>query len=345
MKNIVKVSMPVNVTPDESHLFKPYLSYKLQPPRVRYLKNVFITCTGLVCGRNGLIKECCHYDWEDQPTVCFARACEFYYTAKEDAQNLLIFDDDETYLLIHHPWHHNYYHWLNETIYRLWVIKEAADQMVLLLPSQDQLSKFALDSLSIFTFKSIVYIPPGKSALVRKLCLPAQKPKMENYNRAALLEIKTLFLNYANSRNKHFYVNERIFVSRRNSSRRKILNEDEVIATLSDYNFSVIYTEDYTFLEQIAIFSQVKYLTGNHGAGLTNMLFMPADSIIFEFHKRKTNPIRHQNLLYWYMADALGHKYYQQICEPKDINELFFSADIIVDIELLNKNLKLIFAN
>ena len=167
---------------------------------------------------------------------------------------------------------------------------------------------------------------------------------MECYDPEILLQLNNRYVNYVRSHNNvEVDINERLFVSRKNSSRRKIVNEEEVIPIMAKYNFAIIHCEEYTFFEQVSLFSNAKYLISNHGAGLTNMLFMPPGSTVFEFQKRKTNPIRHQNLLYWYMADALGHKYYQQICEPTDMNELFFTADIVVDIDLLNKNLALIF--
>ncbi len=347
MNKKIKVSMPLNVAHDEIDLFKPYLSYDYPVLKVKYIKSAFITSTGLVCKSNGaLVKECCHYNWDQQPAVCQSEALWPYKDALENPENLLVFDDDETYLVVHNRWQHNYYHWLNEAMYRLWMVKDKATEMILLLPSKDTMSKFALDSLQFFSLKNIIHIPTEKSALVRTLCMPVQKPYMENYNPDVLLGLNKLYVNNIGAKiNQVFNVNERVFVSRKNTSRRRILNENEVIERLNKYNFTIIYCEDYTFFEQVSLFSKVKYLISIHGAGLTNMLFMPPGSTVLEFHKRKTNPIRHQNLLFWYMADALGHKYYHQICEPIDINELFFKADIVVDINLLNKNLELIFSN
>jgi capsular polysaccharide biosynthesis protein len=350
MNKKVKVSLPVNLTFEELEVFEPQLSYEAPSHKVKYIKNAFITATGLVFGNKGFIKECCHYNWghynSAQKTVCLAQASQFYHDAQNDPQNLFIFDDDETYLLIHHPWYRNYYHWLSETLCRAWMVKDMCDQMILLLPPQDTLSKFALDSLQLFNFKKIIHIPAGKSALVRKLCMPAQRPILDCYNPKILLEVNKLFVNYVKSQTAvHTSVYERIYVSRKNATRRKIINEEDVIAALTKYNFTVFRAEDYTFLEQVSFFSNAKYVAGIHGAGLANMLFMPPGSTVFELIKRRTNPKRHFNLLLWYMADALGHKYYCQNSEPTDINELFVFADIVVDIKLLNKNLELMFSN
>jgi len=346
MNKKTRVTLPVNTTYDELELFKPYSSYKYLLPKVKYVKRAFITSTGLVCNSRGFIKESCHKDWNQQPEVCFAQACQFYYDAEKDPTKLLTFDDDETYLVIHPIWYHNYFHWLNESLYRLWLVKDKAHQMILLLPAKSALPQFALDSLQLFTFKNIIHIPDNKSALVRTLCLPVQKPIMARYNSDALLHLNKLYVDHVkkNNINVNTIINERIYISRKNAPRRKIVNEEEVIKTLSNYDFTILYSESLTFFEQVALFSNVKYLVSSHGAGLTNMLFMTPGATIFEFHKRKINPTRHENLLFWYMADAMGHKYYHQICEPINEDELFYTADVTVDIDLLNKNLELIFA-
>jgi capsular polysaccharide biosynthesis protein len=342
MNRKVKVAMPVNTILNGVALFKD-TSYQLPSPRVRYIKNAFVTNSGLVCNSNGLIKESCHYKWEGQLQDCLSEAVRYYYATEENAENLQMFDDNETYLVIHNRWQVNYFHWLNEAIYRLWLVKDKADGMILLLPSKEQLSNVAIDSLKIFNLKNIVFIPEGKSVQVSTLCLPSQKPVMESYNPKALNELRDMYLKYSDLKGLKSGSYERIYVSRRNARRRKIVNEKEVIATLLRYGFNVVYCENYTFFEQVSLFSKAKYLASNHGAGLTNMLFMPRGSTVLELLKRKTNPVRHHSKLFWYMADALGHKYYQQICEPTDVDELFFEGDIDVDIELLNKNLEILF--
>lgn len=306
------------------------------------MKNAFVTSTGLVCGRKGLIKECCHYTWEGQFEICSVQASDFYQAAKEEPKNLLIFDDDETYLIVHHPWYKNYYHWLTETIFRLWMIKEKSDQMILLLPPENTLPKIAMDSLKIFKFKRIIHLSFENSAYVRTLCMPELKPDLPSFHSTALAELNKMYVNYARSIFRtDLNLGDKVFLSRRNAARRKIINEDAVIATLKKYKFTIVCSEDYTFFEQVSIFSYARYLAGSHGAGFTNMIFMAPGAVIFELHKRRTNMHRHHNLIFWYMADALGHRYNHQLCEPTSIEEPFYSADIVVDIKQLNENLEL----
>ncbi|EHQ27580.1 glycosyltransferase family 61 protein [Mucilaginibacter paludis] len=278
---------------------------------------------------------------EHQFQVHLNIASQYYHSAKEDPNNLITLDDDEKYLVIHHPWFRNYYHWITEAIPRLWMVRQESSSMILLLPPLGELPVSALKSLEAFNLKGVFHIPSGKSVLVNNLFMPELKPTMASFNRATLFSLKNIFTEYTKTIKINVDLGDRILLSRRKSRRRKIINEDQVIAELARYNFTVVYNEDYTFLEQISIYSNAKCLISTHGAGMTNMLFMPKGSTIFEFHKRKTNAGDKQSFVFWYMSNSLCHNYYHQICDPLDADEHFFTADMLVDIELFKKNLKL----
>ena len=52
----------------------------------------------------------------------------------------------------------------------------------------------------------------------------------------------------------------RLYVSRSDAKARRILNEEEVIKFVKSYNFEVINPGDFTFIEQISIFSNARLL-------------------------------------------------------------------------------------
>jgi capsular polysaccharide biosynthesis protein len=339
---IVNVEKPANLVEEDACMFEPYVSYETPSLKVQNLKGAFITETGLVSNSKGLVRECYHYKMPGQYGERLNEISHYYHAAKENPEKLLTLDNTETYLLIHHTWHNNYYHWICETLLRLWMVKDKIDQMILLLPSESKISRFVYETLEPFKFKSIFHIPNETGVLVRTLCMPQLKPSMASYNHRALFFLKKLYIDYT-THVKHLELNfgERIYLSRAKSSRRKIVNEIDVENTLKVHDFNIIYNEDYSFYQQVALYSNAKYLVSIHGAGLTNILFMPTSSKVLEFHKRNTNPKDHHSFVFWYLADALSHNYYHQICEPANHDDDFFEADFIVDIELLKRNLKL----
>ena len=61
-----------------------------------------------------------------------------------------------------------------------------------------------------------------------------------------------------------------IYISRNDSTRRILLNEDSF---LKDTIFQKITMDGLSFMEQMYIFNQAKYIISPHGAALTNILF------------------------------------------------------------------------
>jgi capsular polysaccharide biosynthesis protein len=343
MKKEVSVSLPQNLRKTEVDLFSSNLYYTLQSLTVKKLSNVFITYTGYCLNHEGLIKEC-HHDYPHQFSRFLKEASEAYYDSKDHPEKLIELNNNKTYLMIHHPWF-MYYHWVCESLLRVWMVKEEVKNMVLLLPAHYQYNNFVLSSLKPFKFKGIYFIPEGKNLMVRHVIMPQIKPIMEGYDALQMKEIRNFYQGFVRKQKAiQNNLGERLYVSRSKSARRKIMNEEEVINVLLKYNFTIIYNEDYSFLEQVAIYSNARYLISIHGSGLTNMIFMKENSVVFELYKQITNPNDWHSLIFWYMADAMGHEYYQQVCEPVNNNDDIFNANIVVNIDLMCNNLRMMFA-
>ena len=92
-----------------------------------------------------------------------------------------------------------------------------------------------------------------------------------------------------------------VIVSRRHAKNRNILNEDEMIQALSLMNPVVVELEKMSVAEQIGLFAQARCVIAPHGAGLTNMLFVPEDCHVIElFGNEQTNDC------YPLIASAMG---------------------------------------
>jgi capsular polysaccharide biosynthesis protein len=338
MPGKVTVPLPLNIDREADPYFSPYTNYVIPPLRARNWKNVFVTYSGLAINRSGLIKECYH-DYPEQHRIQLNEAAYYFHEAEKDADKLIELDDDRTYLLIHHPWC-NYYHWICEAILRLWIVKDKIEELVLLLPETYKDIDFVMGSLEPFCVKDVYFIPKGKSVLIKNLCLPAIKPQCDSYDYEKLTEIRKLYLDYLHSgKIRDIDLGERIYLSRKKAGRKKVLNEEEVENIMRKYGFAIVNNEDFTFLEQVGIYSHARYLVSIHGSGLTNMLFMQGGSSILEILKHKTNTLNRPSFVFWYQAAALGFKYYQQLNPPvnKDGDDYFF-GDFHIDEALLGKN-------
>jgi capsular polysaccharide biosynthesis protein len=298
---------------------------------------IFVTYSGICISNDGIMRES-HHSYHHEKFV--KEAAYYFNQAIENRTSLIELDDDNTYALIHHPWAANYWHWMTESILRLWMIKDVCKSMVLILPSHLTKIDFIISSLKVFEFKEIYQIPPNKSLMIRNLCLPQIKPVSDSYDSLALTQIREIYLHNIEKRSNVNF-GTRIYISRKKSERRKVVNEEQVEIVLREYGFVAVNNEDYNFNEQVNIYSGATHLVSIHGAGLTNMLFMKEGSSILELHKEITNSTDWHSFAFWYLADALGFKYYHQLCKPADSASGFFEADFIVDLALLRSNLQL----
>lgn len=74
----------------------------------------------------------------------------------------------------------------------------------------------------------------------------------------------------------------KIYLSRVKNSRRKLLNEKELIIFLESTGFETYCLEDMTILEQYYLFAHARIIVSPHGAGLANMVFCDKLELLVE---------------------------------------------------------------
>lgn len=74
----------------------------------------------------------------------------------------------------------------------------------------------------------------------------------------------------------------RIYLTRDDASVRRLQNEQKIIEILGRHGFETLTIGSMPIEEQIAIFANTSHLVSAHGAGLSNMIFMPENSIVTE---------------------------------------------------------------
>jgi capsular polysaccharide biosynthesis protein len=125
----------------------------------------------------------------------------------------------------------------------------------------------------------------------------------------------------------------RIYVSRRLTIRRRIVNEAEVAAYLQQHGFEFHELEDLSFREKVALFSEAQIVVGSHGAGFTNILFAPTGLSLIAL----VEP-RFVRFAYWAMCEALGHHFWYCLGETID-NPASSQADISIPVSKLAQTL------
>lgn len=121
----------------------------------------------------------------------------------------------------------------------------------------------------------------------------------------------------------------KVFVSRSKARFRKVVEEEMYHPLLKEKGFEILCLEDCSIEDQIRIFSETKFLVGIHGAGLTNMVFMPKGGKVLEL--RAITKETHVYNIFYVMASSCGHDYFYELGQgTHPANKL---SDVILDFE------------
>ncbi len=221
-------------------------------------------------------------------------------------------------------WSIGYFHWLCEFLPRCISAEKYWESYPFLIPSYFMEKDYILETLEVFPFKVLNY-SIYSSFLVKDMIISSRQnsPTMDS---CQIKKVRRFFRDFDGF---SFEKKKRIYISRRKARKRKVLNEDELIGFLMKFGFETVFMEDLTFSDQRKLMSQSEIIISNHGAGLTNMMFMPDNSAVLEL-KANSETI---NNCFFILARALDHKYYYTMNygNKPDVQ----NADILVNIPAL----------
>ena len=201
------------------------------------------------------------------------------------------------------PWSWIYHHWLIEDLSRLWVFDYFPELRKYPVIVPGDLTHFhiaSLDALGVNKKSSISF--DGSNWRFKKLFIPTFLAP-GGHSRRQLDWLRRKLLNTSGAKIKEAG-KRRLYVSRSDAKARRILNEEEVIKFVKSYNFEVINPGDFTFIEQISIFSNAEIICGSGGSGITNHIFAPTSATLIEIQ-----PDTYINRAHWFSSNALGQKY------------------------------------
>lgn len=229
--------------------------------------------------------------------------------------------------------HRNYSHWLLDVLPRFFLMdkspysRQAIDYYIvnsLKFPFQRE----TLKHLSIPTDK-IITIDRNNHIKSERLIVPSRTWVEGKIQAWACKALKSAFLYGLGTKEPN-----RIFISRRLTARRRILNEEAVMAFLEKKGFISVCLETMTVSEQVALFAKTEIVIAPHGAGLANLVFCSRGSQVIEIFS--PNAVSD---MYWGLCDLVGLEYYYLIGQgtrpPKGVDPFLNHEDIKVDLEEL----------
>jgi capsular polysaccharide biosynthesis protein len=223
-------------------------------------------------------------------------------------------------------WSFGYFHWLTETLPRIIIAKESGYSFPVVFPENANRNLFFVDTIAALGIDSIFY--NYKETIQLNTLVAPSHLQPAQCDPDQIKKVRDCFRNYDNAitstGNK-----KRIYISRTIAQRRFIRNENELEKLLASFGFETIHMEKLSFSQQRKLMAETEVLISNHGAGLTNMIFLPENSTVIEL-KANADDI---NNCFFNLARALDHRYYYTI-NPSD-NKMIQRANITVDLEKL----------
>lgn len=324
--------LPTNFAEQDRTLFEHELNMVIPPTRLLELNHVNVSSDPIVFRGGRILAESFGYrdqfiGWANYRNLLrfFVRNYAFKSRQKLDNKALWIIDN----------WSSAYFHWLVDALPRLYVIRDQLADSTLLLPRSYKTSGYILPSLSPFPIRDIKFIGHNQLFHCRKLLVPSHTAPSGHYNESVIGGLRQLYTDYY-GKMQNVSSSDKVYISRGKAKVRRVINEADVVAVLKEHGFCVVFLEDYAFEQQVKIILNARYVVSNHGAGLTNMLFLPPGSSVFELRKCADS----HNNCYFSLASALDLKYYYQVCKPENPDEDAYSANVHVDLELFRKNLE-----
>lgn len=240
----------------------------------------------------------------------------------------------EPFLIIHDAWTQNYYHWITQALPRLMLAQKNKTSFQLLLPNDHQ-SEFHTSSLHLLGVTSWRILQKGNLFYkLQNLWYAGRDIQIGDYHSDSIIALRDALSRISE------HANRNIFIHRTSQANRRIINQREVLDTFVSHGFEIVEFEKLSFEAQLILAGQTRVLAGVHGAGLTNMIFMPKNSVVFEL----TTRVGGESYYYYTLSNVLAHRYYYQKCNS-DANQKIQEADLFVDIDKLSINIKLMLAS
>jgi capsular polysaccharide biosynthesis protein len=176
----------------------------------------------------------------------------------------------------------NYSHWVMRYLMKLSLTEKSEKYSKLPLLINQDLKKFQREYLELLGIGSdkLIQLPRPQFIQCKDLFVPTMFR-----NHAVMREgIDWLRNRLSEYMRPSTFFSSRLFISRADSSGRKLMNEEELFAKLEKMGFQNLVLGEMTVREQIAAFAGAEIIVGPHGAGLTNIVFAPFTAAIIEIN-------------------------------------------------------------
>ncbi len=185
----------------------------------------------------------------------------------------------------------NYYHFTMEILSRLEYVKHfpGAEHIPVLIDEEIKMYCQLQEFVNIMNpNREIIYVPKGCRVQANLLIQPSMNTWMpintieKNFRLSDNLIAQSGILNVRSNVNQYIkpQTAKKIYISRKNCSVIRLVNESEIIPIFEEAGFDIVFTESMSYIEQVKLFSAAKCVVAPTGASLTNIIYCHPGTIL-----------------------------------------------------------------
>jgi hypothetical protein len=281
----------------------------------------------------------------------------------EDSKSIIKYDDsniiitDEVFFFIYN--FDNYYHFIYDTIpylYTYLVLKDSKPSIKLLInyPNKDTNSLYKFNEEFLYKIVSkddiIIHSPNNVYELIYVSTslthggLSNSPPRKEIFEIYDIIKSNINYDNindiYKNPKFKRFYISRRTWLNEDRSnigtdytSRRKMINENNLVNELDKKGFIEIFTENLNTDEKLYLFSNADEIVGSIGGGMANLLFSKPSTKSYIIVSPFFLDINYR--FKYSMENTIFHYFYDTSVYIEDIKQ---KIPLYCRVQIINKN-------
>jgi capsular polysaccharide biosynthesis protein len=194
----------------------------------------------------------------------------------------------------------SYFHWMLDLLPRLDVLRRSGLQFDhLIAPDSAAFQRETLTAAGI-SADTLVSHRDGGYVHLDRLLFPSM-PGTQGQSPPAVCEFLRGLFGAAIAGQQQ---TRRLYLSRADTNRRRLANEDSVLAALEPFGFESVTMGGRTVSEQAQLFAQAEVIVAPHGGALTNLVFCQPGTKVVELFPPGYTPV-----CFWTIADTLGLDY------------------------------------
>jgi hypothetical protein len=222
-------------------------------------------------------------------------------------------------VLLHSCWAGGYFHWVTENLTRLEGLeryRERTGEKPTLIIGPNP-SGFQTESLRLLGYEESDWIEwDGTTTTTSRLVVPSMRRGTTRSSETGPIAHEWLRDRLREAVAERFdsdRFSSRVYISRADADRRRVVNEPQVREVLGEYGFEPYRLAEMSVAENVALFAGAECVVAPHGAGLTNVLFAE-DASVLELARSNYSST------YSVLAQCAGHEHRYLECEPRGVD-------------------------